>query len=348
MNTKNMSTKNVNTGKMNAEEMINRYVNEVGENLPGKSRADIEMELRSLIQDELDERNADSNDKPSAVVAAEVLREFGAPAEIAARYRPEEVLIGASLFPIYRKVLTITLSIIVVVQMAGLLLSLVENQSAAFGSMVAEMFASFWESILLNAGIVTLIFAIIERMAGDSLQTQAGKTNSKTKSTWDPYQLPPVKDPDRLNRGDLIAGIVVSLFLLGGLNFFFDSIGYIDLDAESRRIMAFFAPEFRQHIPWLTTAWALDVLLKMMVLVQGRWNRLTRWVEVGLDGFGLYVLARILMSDVIANVAVFTTLTKLTIGIIMVIVVIDMARKLYKLLVGRSSSFAAIHAAQVA
>ena len=175
--------------------MINRYVNEVGENLPNKSRADIEMELRSLIQDAIDEHKIDGNHTPSAEVAAAVLGEFGAPAEIAARYRPEEVLIGATLFPIYRKVLTITLSIIVVVQMAGLLFSLVENQSTSFGQVIGEMFASFWESILLNAGIVTLIFAIIERMAGDSLQTQAGKTNSKTisktKSTWYPINCHP-------------------------------------------------------------------------------------------------------------------------------------------------------------
>ena len=88
-----------------------------------------------------------------------------------------------------------------------------------------------------------------------------------------------------------------------------------------------------------------------MVLVHGCWNRLTRWLEVGTEGFGLYVLAHILMSDVIANMVLFTTLTKLIIGIIMVIVVVDVARKLHKLhklLMGRSSSLVGVHTAQVA
>ena len=82
---------------MNATEMINRYVNEVGEQLPGKTRADIEQELRSLIQDAVDERSAAGEEQPTTEAVAAILREFGAPAVIAARYRPAEVLIGATL-----------------------------------------------------------------------------------------------------------------------------------------------------------------------------------------------------------------------------------------------------------
>ena len=37
--------------------MIDQYVIEVGENLPEKLRADLEKEIRSLIEDTLEERS---------------------------------------------------------------------------------------------------------------------------------------------------------------------------------------------------------------------------------------------------------------------------------------------------
>lgn len=40
---------------MNANEMIERYVHEVGRHLPRKNREDIQMELHSLLQDTLEE-----------------------------------------------------------------------------------------------------------------------------------------------------------------------------------------------------------------------------------------------------------------------------------------------------
>jgi hypothetical protein len=69
---------------MEANEMIDRYVHEVGQHLPGKARADIKMELRSLLLDMLDEQ---SDGQPTPKMAAAMLRDFGHPEEIAAQYR---------------------------------------------------------------------------------------------------------------------------------------------------------------------------------------------------------------------------------------------------------------------
>ena len=102
---------------MNSNEMIDRYVNEVGENLPRKMRADIEMELRSLLLDALEER---AEAEPSAKETAAFLQEFGSPETIAAQYRPAESLIGPKLFPVYKVVVTITVSIIGVLHLLWL------------------------------------------------------------------------------------------------------------------------------------------------------------------------------------------------------------------------------------
>jgi hypothetical protein len=328
-----MNTVNKQTVKINNNELIDRYINAVGENLSQKSRADIAMELRSLIQDAIDERAANQGEQSinaTTELTAEVLREFGDPKTIAARYRPAEVLIGADLFP--NLPAGAHHHLVDCVRFSDVAPGLITGpaKGSSLFTTDPQLFGSVWESMLLNAAIVTVIFAVIERVSGVSWQTEAGKSAPSPKASWDPYQLPPIQDRDRLKHGDLIAGIVVCLFLIGGLNFFYDSIGYLDLDANSTRIYGILSEGFRLHVPWLMAAWALDILLKLLVLVQGRWNRLTRWLEVGGDFFGLFVLTRILTSDTIATIAI--------IMVIMVIVVIDLVRKLYRLLVQKPVS----------
>lgn len=318
---------------MNTEEMIDRYIHAVGEHLPRNARTDIERELRSLVQDALDEQQTSRGEEIMPQTVAIVLRSFGAPTEIAARYRRSEVLIGAVLFPIYRTVLLIILAVIGGIHLVGLLFFLIQTGAASVAENLLTLAGSFWEVALLNAGIVTLIFAIIERAGGDWVDSIA--RSSQKPGAWDPYQLPPVKDPDRIQRGELMAGIVVSLFFIVGFNFFFDSIGIIDLSGESQRIIGLLAPELRQQVVWLTASWALDSLLKLVVLVQGRWNRVTRWLEAGTVVFSLYVLSRIFVSDAITIWPVFTLGARLIVGLLIALVLLDLLRKLYRLLFGR-------------
>ena len=319
---------------MDANEMIDRYVNEVGEHLPRKVRADIEMELRSLLLDALEEQ---SDGSPSPKIAAELLREFGHPEEIAARYRPEEVLIGARLFPIYRLVITITVAIVGGLHLLGLGFVLWQSGGAGFASTVLDSVFSFGRSAFLNAGIVTLIFAGIERAAGDSLRLP-----DKQEKSWDPTQLPPVRDPDRVNRAELAVGIFFTLIFIGWLNFFPNWFGGAELTGDDSGIFVLLTADFIRQIPWLTAAWLLDTVLKTAVLLQGRWQRATRWLELGVEGFGLFVIYRIFSLEAIATVPFFTTLAKSILAVVMVIVVLDLASKLFRLLFGRPFRLGAI------
>jgi len=312
---------------MNANEMIDRYVNEVGEHLPRKSRADIEMELRSLLLDALDEQ---SDGEPSTKITAEMLREFGHPEEIAAQYRPEEVLIGSRLFPIYKMVITITLAVMGGLHLLGLALVLWQSGGVDFVGEVLDSVFSFGRSAILNAGVVTLIFAVIERVAGDSLELPEKQADS-----WSPYDLPSVKDPDRINHLELVAGIFFSLIFISWLNFFPNWFGNVSFIEGGEEIFAFLTPEAIQQIPWLTGSWLLDVVLKTAVLLQGRWNRMTRWLELGFAGFGIYVIYRIFSLEMISTVPLFTAIAQAILAGVIIIVLLDMANKLYRLLMGR-------------
>ena len=72
---------------MNKNEQIERYVYAVVRQLPAKQRGDIELELKSLINDMLEERCGDVT--PTERDVNVVLAELGKPSELAARYDPD-------------------------------------------------------------------------------------------------------------------------------------------------------------------------------------------------------------------------------------------------------------------
>ncbi len=312
---------------MNSNEMIDRYVNEVGEKLPRKMRTDIEMELRSLLLDALEEQ---AGAEPSVKETAVFLQQFGSPDKIAAQYRPDESLIGPTLFPTYKVVVTITISIIGVLHMLGLGLVLWQNAGDDIIGRFLDMAFSFGRSAILNAGIVTLIFAVIERVAGDSLIMPEKEAND-----WNPFDLPPVTDPDRINRGEMAVGIFFCLLFLAWLNIFPNWFGGADIAEPEGWIFALVTAEFIALLPLLSASLLVDVVLQTAVLIQGRWNRVTRWIEVGSELFGLYVVYRFYDLEAISTVPFFSNMGKTILTIWIIMVVVKIFGQLYRLLLGR-------------
>ena len=58
--------------------LIDKYIAEVGKHLPRKNRADIEAEIRSTLEDMLDERKQ-AKDEAEETMVVELLKEFGPP-----------------------------------------------------------------------------------------------------------------------------------------------------------------------------------------------------------------------------------------------------------------------------
>jgi hypothetical protein len=66
--------------------LIDRYVTEVGKHLPRKNRLDIEAELRSTLEDMLEDRSQQAGRPADEALATELLQEYGAPRKVAASY----------------------------------------------------------------------------------------------------------------------------------------------------------------------------------------------------------------------------------------------------------------------
>jgi len=83
--------------------LVDRYVNEVGRRLPRKQREDVKMELRSTLEDSLEDR---VDGEPSEEDVEAVLIEFGSPEKVAASYQPSgQYLVGPDMFPFFKIVI---------------------------------------------------------------------------------------------------------------------------------------------------------------------------------------------------------------------------------------------------
>ena len=101
------------TTQEKAQQLIERYVHAVGEELPRKQRDDVMAEMHTLLQDTLDERAQAAGRPPDEEMAVEVLREFGEPGVIAQRYLPvPRYFIGPELYPAFVLTAKVVLSVV--------------------------------------------------------------------------------------------------------------------------------------------------------------------------------------------------------------------------------------------
>src|SRR5215210_6101773 len=106
--------------------LIDRYIAEVGKHLPRKQRTDIEAEIRSTLEDMLEERKQ-AEDEVSEAQIIELLREYGAPRDVADSYVGPRYLIGPRVYPTFELVTRIVLIVLFGIALAGLGLGLARS-----------------------------------------------------------------------------------------------------------------------------------------------------------------------------------------------------------------------------
>jgi len=89
--------------------LIDRYIAEVGKHLALRNRADIQKEIRSTLEDMLEDRAKQAGREPDEAMLVDLLKEFGKPEDVAASYLPERCLVGPTLYPIFSLVAWVAL-----------------------------------------------------------------------------------------------------------------------------------------------------------------------------------------------------------------------------------------------
>ena len=270
--------------------LIDKYVAEIGKHLPRKQRADIEAEIHSTLEDMLEERKQGQGLADEATIL-QLLKEYGAPREVAAKYKSHPYLIGPRMYPMFERVLRIVSAVLIGVSLLGLGVDLAQNglSGPAFISAMSKWFGSLLGGLITAFGNIALIFAILER-------TATAEKFEKEFKEWDPNELKQEPDPDQVDLPDHIATIIFTFLGLVVFNLYPDLIAIRILDDGTMKTIPVLTAVFFSFLPWINIMGLLQIGFHGYMLGQKNWNLATRILGIGLDIAGLILGVTILRT----------------------------------------------------
>jgi len=294
---------------MDSFDMIDRYVAEVGRNLPRKSRLDIEAEILSALEDMLAERSRKTGRAVDEQMIAEVLKEYGSPRKVAASYQPERYVIGPLLFTSFLTAVQVILPIVAAIALVRMGISLGQVNPTA-GDVFKAVFlgmAGFISTSFTALGGLLALFAIVQ-WALPGFKEDPGE--------WEPSKLPQATARDRLEAGITLLEVFGCCLAIVIFNFYPQTINtgihtdgswwiaLLNADADKVWSTTILSDTFFSYLPTLTILWALTILLDIGLLSRGRWETWSRW-----SAFGLKVMAIALAGMMVAGPAVIAVST---------------------------------------
>jgi hypothetical protein len=268
---------------MRATDVIETYIDDTVRLLPRRQRADVATELRSLLNEELHARAQQSGCAPDEALALSLVRGFGAPNEVAARYQPPWAIIDpADSTSFMRAAILGTCALIV-------LGALSKRQPSLLRS--AEDLVKI--GILAWLGLLVVAFG-----ARNWVRRRWPKT-----ALWEP------RDRDRANRVATFVVVPIATFvvvLYAAPTWVLDQISGGRLDTSWATYTADFQ---RVRLPCFIGLMVGLLVLLSFVAIQGRWRRLTRRIDIGLNlalaglTLSLAVDGNIFQSSVVDQIA---------------------------------------------
>src|SRR5882724_3063421 len=176
-------------------ELLERYLQAVKFWLPKEQKQDIIAELSEDLRSQIEEKETELGRKLSEAEVEAILKQRGRPVLVANRYLPQQYLIGPLLFPIYSFVLKIVALFYllpwVLVWIALLAFSpTYRAQHTNLFTTALSAWSSWWVTALTVLATVTIVFVVLEQV-----QAKSGFLEK-----WDPRKLPPVRNPNRIQR----------------------------------------------------------------------------------------------------------------------------------------------------
>jgi len=329
--------------------LIDRYIAEVGRHLPHKQRADIEAEIRSTLEDMLEERKQAEGTVSEAQVI-ELLKEYGAPRKVAESYVGPNYLIGPRVYPIFELVTRIVLIVLFGLALAGLGLSLAKSSLSEpeFLKTIGESALGLFGGMITAFGNIVLVFAILERVLP--------AMEFEEEEEWDPAELAREPDPDRVKFGEQI---FETFFLVVFLVIFNLYPGVIGFGFFNENDWVFISPilteAFFSYLPWINILILLQLGFNIILLRRGWWNTGLRVANIVLELAGIALAAAMLRGPDLASLTpaqlagtpledsagIFISLANwiptLVLTIVIIVSSIEAAQMVYKIIKSRSS-----------
>jgi len=280
--------------------LIDNYMHAVGAELPRKNRADIEAEIRSLIEDTLADRSKALKRAVDDDMIVEVLKEFGSPEKMAASYRRNDYLIGPRFFRTFMLVARIVLPVMAVFSLAGLLLGTIQNDFtwAGFGLDLLKALGNFFNMSFMGLGWAIIVLAILERTIPEDKE--------KENKDFDPRKLEAVVTDQPFKAWELIVDLIFTIGVIVLFNVYPDKVGlyYINNLADPNfHFLPVLTSEFLRYMPFFNMLWGLKVALDITMLSQRSWGTVTRWAQIGLSVLSIGVLFSLVTGAPILHVS---------------------------------------------
>lgn len=270
--------------------LLDRYVSEVGKYLPRKQRADIEKELKSTLEDMLEERNQARASDEAAVIA--LLKEYGEPRKVAESYIGPRYLIGPRLYPTFELILKIVLACVLGAGLLGYGVSASITGSFA-GTDFFSFLGQFWLGLLggmMNAfGSLVLVFAILQRVL------PASELEKEMEDEWSPADLAKEPDPDEVKMSEAIATIIFTLIGLAIFNLYPNVVGLAFNTDGVWTFIPILSKAFFTYLPWINLLGVLQIVFNAYQLRQRTWTLFTRLCNIVIE-VGTIALAIVMLS----------------------------------------------------
>ncbi|HEY5901415.1 MAG TPA: hypothetical protein VIU39_02600 [Anaerolineales bacterium] len=254
--------------------LIERYVTEVGRHLPlVRGRGDIQNELRSTLQDMLEDKARKAGRPADEAMEMDLLREYGAPDKVASSYNPMPYVIGPRMYPFYTMVLKIAVSVQAVVLLVLLGIRLATQPPLAGVDVLSGIgtgLAGVVSATISAFGMITLVFAIIERYA------PSAEIKMDEDEKWDPASLLKEPEPEDVKMWEPVVEIVGTAIALSIFNFNRDWIGFYFLSDGRWSILPVLTDAFFRWMPLINITWVSEIVLNALLLQSGRWTVPTR------------------------------------------------------------------------
>ena len=293
---------------MSPIDLVDRYIAEIGKELPRKTRLDIEAEILTAIEDMLAERTRKTGKPVDEEMVVAVLKEYGAPRKVAASYQPERFVIGPRLFPSFLTVVQVILPIVAAIALVKLGISLGQIE-LTFDNIFEAVFlgiAGFLGTAFTTLGGILVLFAIVQWVLPEFKE----KTGD-----WDPRQLPEATPRNRLEIGSMLleifgAGLAIVLFTffprLINIGYHANGqwwVGFIASEADSAWSITILSEVFFSYLPALTILWTLVIILNVALLFRGRWEIWSRWSALGLKVVTITLAGFLLAGPALVDVS---------------------------------------------
>jgi hypothetical protein len=261
-------------------DLTDRYFSAIRFNLPAAQADDIIAELRDVLLTQREEEEARVGRLLNSVEVEALIKAFGHPLVVAARYGRRQYLIGPEIYPFYaftlKAMLLIVSAVLVTLAIAGLVFSVGDP-----GKVIARAWGAIWTAGFVTTGVITVIFAAMERYAPPATFLR----------NWRPRDLPRISERSESRWSaisGLVAGVVFILWWTGVIHFPSELVRN-----HNSRVEVTLAPIWSQFYWPILGVTAFGMVSLALRLVRPNWLRVRSVLNLAAGAAGLVILALI-------------------------------------------------------